>query len=467
MLRVLDDSADREGGLGRREVLRVGALGIGLGLPALLSARASASAARGAPAGFGAAKSCILLYLVGGPPQHETWDPKPEASVDIRGPFAAIPTTTDGLQVGELMPLLARQAARYSVIRSVVTNVNAHTGSGYWMLTGHPHLNRDGESTPPAPDDWPHLGAVVRRTLPGRRHLPAAITIPEALKNNPGIVVAGQNSGFLPEEYSPLRLECDPSAPDFEVPGLTPLRELPLSRLGRRNNLLARVNGPLDRAVSDAALSRQDTIFQQAFDLLTSADTRRAFDLGSETRAVRESYGSHKFGQSCLLARRLVEAGARLVTVNWPREPGDLSVGNPLWDTHSDNAGRLKNNLMPPMDRAVSALLDDLDARGLLDETLVVWMGEFGRTPKFNPGGGRDHWGQVFSMMLAGGGVRGGRVYGESDAQGAFPKSDAVTPEQVHATIHHCLGIPPGTEIRDRLGRPFPLVEGEPLAALF
>jgi hypothetical protein len=462
MLRILDDEVRLCDGLSRREVLRVGGLGLaGLSLPSLLQSRAAA--APGGGRSFGRAKSCILLYMVGGPPQHETWDPKPEASEDIRGAFKAIPSSLDGLQVGELMPRLAKQAHRCAVIRSVATDVNAHTGSGYFMLTGHPHKNRNGESIPAESTDWPTLGAVAKRLLPpSLGGLPSVVWLPEPVKNNPGIYVAGQNAGFMPPEYEPLLLECDPNAPNFEVPGLTPLPQLGSGRLARRRGLLDSVNRELDRAIADG-FKRDNVISEQAFDLLTSNATRRAFDLGLESPNTRDRYGRHKFGQSCLLARRLVEAGVRLVTVSWPREPNDFGIGNPVWDTHSDNPGRLKKALMPPMDEGVSALLDDLSARGLLDETLVVWMGEFGRSPKHNPSAGRDHWGHVFSMMLAGGGIRPGIVHGESDKIGAYPETDRVGPEAIHATIYHCLGIPLESEITDPFARPLRACEGEPI----
>ncbi|MGV3724365.1 MAG: DUF1501 domain-containing protein [Actinomycetota bacterium] len=461
MLRIFGESAQLCDGISRREVLRVGGLGLGgLTLPALLQARAAA--APGGSRSFGRAKSCILLYMVGGPPQHETWDPKPEASAEIRGPYKAISSSLPGLQVGELMPRLAKLAHRCAVLRSVATDVNAHTGSGYFMLTGHPHRNRSGESIPPDASDWPTLGAVMKRLLPPSRPLPNVVWLPEPVKNNPGIYVAGQNAGFMAPQYEPMLLECDPNVPNFQPPGFTPLPELGSGRLDRRRGLLAQVNQELDRALSGSFV-RDDINSERAFDLLTSNTARRAFDLSAETPQLRDRYGRHKFGQSCLLARRLVEAGVKLVTVAWPREPNDFGIGNPVWDTHSDNPGRLKNQLMPPMDEGVSALLEDLETRGLLEETLVVWMGEFGRSPKHNPSAGRDHWGHVFSMMMAGGGIRPGVVHGASDNIGAYPESDRVGPEEIHATIHHCLGVPPTAEITDLLDRPLRACEGDPI----
>ncbi len=460
MVRILGETTRLCDGVNRRELLRVGGLGLGgLTLPALLAARGAGAAPRSGT--FGRARSCLVLYLVGGPPQHETWDPKPDASADVRGAFRAISTPVDGLQVGELMPRVGALAAKYSVIRSMATDVNAHTGSGFLMLTGHPNANRNGESIPPSPADWPTLGAVVQRLLPSERPLPVSVTLPESLKNNPGLVVAGQNAGFMGAQYNPLLLECDPSAPDFEIPGLSPLPGFTADRLGRRRSLLESVNRTLDGALTSRTFLRENGLSGQAWDLLTSTEARRAFDLRREPPAVRERYGAHKFGQSCLLARRLLEAGVRLVTVHWPREPNDLDKGNPVWDTHLDNNRRLKENLMPPMDQAVSAVLEDLDRRGLLDETLVICMGEFGRTPKFNPNGGRDHWGHVFSLMLAGAGIKKGVVHGSSDRIGGFPETDRETPENLHATIHHLLGIPPGAEITDALARPLRACDGE------
>jgi hypothetical protein len=274
-------------------------------------------------------------------------------------------------------------------------------------------------------------------------------------------VPPGQNAGFLGPAAEPWLLTCDPSAPGFEVPALGLPAELPPLRIDGRRSLLEQVGRALDQVDRSGTLATYDHYSQQAFDLLRSGGARRAFDLEAEPARVRERYGRHKFGQSLLLARRLVEAGVSLVHVNWPRERGDMKTDNPCWDTHANNAERLKTALMPPMDLAYSALLEDLDARGLLHETLVVWMGEFGRTPKINARGGRDHWGHVFSVALAGGGIRGGRIVGASDRNGAQPKERPVQPQDVLATVFHCLGIRPDTEIHDRLNRPVPVSRGQ------
>ena len=301
--------------------------------------------------------------------------------------------------------------------------------------------------------------ALVRRLRPDGS-LPASITLPEQMITNANIPAIGQDAGFLGRNAGPWLLTCDPAAPDFQVPALSLPPEVPPLRLDERRSLLHQVNQHLDR-VDRTQGARYEGQVRQAFDLLRSPRAREAFNLDREPSAVRERYGMHKFGQSVLLARRLIEAGVSLVQVNWPRERGDMKADNPCWDTHSKNSQRLKTALMPPMDLAYSALLEDLSQRGLLDETLVVWAGEFGRTPKINAGGGRDHWGHVFSVALAGGGIRGGRVLGASDSIGGRPRYGRVQPQDLAATLFHCLGVRPGTEYHDQLGRPIPIHRGE------
>jgi hypothetical protein len=261
-------------------------------------------------------------------------------------------------------------------------------------------------------------------------------------------------------------MTCDPSRADFQVPELGLPCEVPPLRLSGRQSLLEQVNRHLDAVERSGALSRYDAVSQQAFDLLRSPKARQAFDLRQEPPAMRDRFGRSRFGQSVLLARRLVEAGVSLVQVNWTRTKEDSDT-NPVWDTHAKNSERLRTALMPPMDQAYSALLEDLSDRGLLDETLVVWMGEFGRTPKINRAGGRDHWGHVFSVALAGGGVRGGLVHGASDRIGAYPKEGRVQPQDLTATIFHCLGYRPDNEFLDPFGRPLVLSRGEVIRAVF
>jgi hypothetical protein len=448
-------------GLNRREWLRVGGLSVcGLSLPALLAAPRRTSANSVEPT-FGKAKACIVLFLLGGPPQHETWDPKPDAPAEIRGEFQPIATTVPGLLVGELMPRTARLADKVAVLRAVSTNDNAHSSSGYWMLTGYPHQPLNTENAKPgAPNDWPCVAAVVRRLRPGNGGLPSSITLPEHIWNTGGIVWPGQDGGFLGRGADPWLIHCDPSAADFQVPGVSLAQEVPPLRFQERQSLLQQVNRHLDSADRDATVIRYDDQTRQAFELLRAGRARRAFDVDQEPPAVRDRYGRNRFGQSVLLARRLVEAGVALVQVNWTRMAAD-TADSPAWDTHNKNALRLKTNLMPVMDLAYSALLEDLEQRGLLDSTLVVWAGEFGRTPKINAGGGRDHWGHVFSLALAGGGVRGGQVYGASDAIGGHPREGRVQPQDLTATIFHCLGYEAHTELHDIQGRPVPISRGE------
>ncbi|GIW91294.1 MAG: hypothetical protein KatS3mg109_1726 [Pirellulaceae bacterium] len=446
----------------RRELLRVGGL-TALGINALPWLEAAAGEKSGS---FGRAKACIVLFLLGGPPQHETWDPKPQAPDEVRGPFSPVATRVPGLAVCELMPRTASLVDRIAVLRAVSTDDNAHSSSGYWMLTGVPHSPKNFENAKPGfPNNHPCLGAVVRHVLGDRTALPAAIRLPEEIWNTGHIVWPGQDAGWLGSRADPWLITCHPDRPDFRVSDITLPGDVPPVRLEARQRLATAVNQHLDRLAEAAEVSRWDTLRQKALQLLSAPDVRRAFDLQSEPEAVRDRYGRNRFGQSVLLARRLVEAGVRFVQVNWTRWETDTADA-PAWDTHARNAERLKEALMPPMDLAYSALLEELHERGMLDETLVVWMGEFGRTPRINPRGGRDHWGHVFSVALAGGGVQGGAAYGVSDRLGAYPLADRVEPHDVAATILHCLGIDPETTIHDNLGRPFPASRGKPIQAI-
>jgi hypothetical protein len=459
MLTILDRPTRLCDGLTRRDWLRVGSLSaFGLSLPSLLASRQTAHASI-VPSG-GKAKSCIVVFLLGGPPQHETWDPKPDAPAEVRGEFKPISSAAPGLTVGELMPRTALLTKHIAVLRAMSSNDNAHSSSGYWMLTGVPHTPMNSENAKPgAPNDWPCMGAVVKKLRPERGGLAAAITLPEDIWNTGRLPWPGQDGGWLGRRSDPWLLLCDPNKPDFEVSGLESSAELPALRVDRRRSLLAAVNQHLDAADRGGTPKNWDSVSQQAFDLLRSSAGRRAFNLDEEASAVRDRYGRNRFGQSMLLARRLIEAGVSLVQVNWQRWDTDTADA-PAWDTHTKNAERLKKDLMPPMDLAYSALLEDLLSRGLLDDTLVVWMGEFGRTPKINPRGGRDHWGHVYSVALAGGGARGGALLGSSDAIGGYPRDGRVQPWDLSATVFHCLGFGPETTIRDAFGREHALSKG-------
>jgi hypothetical protein len=453
MLRI-----QQEDRLTRRDWLHVGAMEFGaLTLPALASAAPSFTSPTGS---FGKARSVIVIFLGGGPPQHETWDPKPHAPEEIRGGFGTIASRTPGLSVGELMPHTADLTDRIAVLRAMVTNDNAHSSSGYHMLTGVPHTPPSSENAVSrAPNLAPHWGAALRYV---RQHdwrgIPPAITIPHRIANTGEIVWPGQTGGILGSRFDPWLLTCDPSQPDFNIPDLTPPPEIPPLRLEKRLSLLEQVNRHLDSVAGSTAVAGFDRQSQQAIELLGTSPARRAFDLSQESDALRDRYGRTQWAQSVLLARRLVEAGVSLVQVNWCRVEGEPNGGS--WDTHDQHNDLLKRYLMPWMDRAYSALLLDLEDRGLLDETLVLWVGEFGHTPKFNAQAGRDHWGQCFSIALAGGGIRGGVVHGESDEIAAFPLAGKVEPRDLHATVFHCLGHRPETTLFDTQGRPHPLSSG-------
>jgi hypothetical protein len=415
---------------------------------------------------FGRAKSCIVLFLMGGPPQHSTWDPKPDAPAEVRGEFGPIATTVPGLSVCELMPRTALVADKLCVLRAVSTGDNAHSSSGYYMLTGRPHQPMNFENANPGPpNDAPALGALLGKVGPAQGGLPPTVTLPHRIFNTDGSVWPGQDAGFLGRAHDPWLLNARLTAEGYDVQEIDLPADLDLQRLGRRRNLLDHLRRRLDDLDHNPTATTFDKRTRQAFGLLDSSRARRAFRLDEEPSANRDRYGNTPFGQGVLLARRLVEAGVRLVQVNWYRGP-DEPPANPCWDSHVKESSRLKEVLVPPTDLAYSALLEDLHRRGLLDETLVVCMAEFGRTPRLDKNGGRGHWGSVFSVALAGGGVRGGQVYGSSDRIGAYPREGRVRPEDLSATIFHCLGYAPGTEFNDPLGRPHPVSRGEVLHAI-
>ncbi len=460
MLRFTGNSMRLCDGLARREFLRVGGLSaLGLTLADLL--RSQAGVRRN-----GKAKNCIILFLMGGPPQHSTWDPKPDAPTEVRGEFGPIQTNVPGIHFASLLPRLARHADKLCVLRSVATGDNAHSSSGYYMLTGVPHNPMNAENVNPGPpNDWPTLGAVVRRLRGDQGGLPGAVRMPMHIFNTDGSVWPGQDAGFLGRTADPWLFKCEPAAANLRIPEFTLANDVPLNRLSERRDLLQQLDRAIATATPEGKAGRYDGFKTQAFNLLASPQARAAFDLSREPLAVRDQYGRHHFGQGCLLARRLIEAGVGLVHVNWFRgadEPSDA----PCWDSHARESQRLKTVLAPPADQGLAALLDDLAQRGLLDETLVACISEFGRTPRINRAAGRDHWGHVFSVALAGGGIKGGQVYGSSDKHGGHPRDGKVAPQDLTATILQCLGYEPHTEIRDNLGRPIPASRGEVIRAI-
>jgi hypothetical protein len=459
MLRIHGAGRRLGDGLRRRDFLRVGTIaGLGLGLPGLAQARAD---------GEGAARSCILLFPFGGPSQIDTFDPKPDAPEAIRGEFRPIATAVPGVQVSELFPELARLADRFTIVRSVTHGDVNHTTAGYSLLTGRVHAKASdplgGIAARPSPDDPPHIGSIVARARGGSGGLPPFVTMPEVVRDANIHEVPGQGPGFLGGAYGPVLFEADAKAGRFPPPDVFAPPDLGSLRLDGRRSLRDRIDSALAGIESGGRLEGLDAHYRRAFGLLRSGAARRAFDLEAEPLRVRDAYGPHLFGQGCLLARRLVEAGVSLVTVYWHYEGPEDS---PCWDTHENNFRHLRERLAPPADRAVSRLLLDLESRGLLDETLVVWVGEFGRSPRINPKAGREHWPRVQSAILAGAGIARGRVYGASDRIGGYPADAPVSPADLGATILERLGIPPAMELVDRIGRPFRASEGTPVTGL-
>jgi len=456
--------------LGRRDVLRVGSVGLlGLTLPELLRAQTLA-ADRGLSSPVRKAKACIMLFMWGGPAHQDTWDLKPNAPDEVRGEFRPIDTQVPGIQICEHFPLLAQRTQHLAIIRSMThTNVD-HTAATHYLLTGKPPL--------PSNDlrkDWPHFGAVLAKLGRGRDPLPSFVSMRPKLENDvPRFVEEshGQFAGWLGPTWDPLTIDADPSRADYRVGEIEPLDEVPEARMDRRRSLLNSLEVTAARLQQLDSTRNMQRNYSQAFDLLASAVGRSAFDLTQEPDAVRDWYGRNPHGQSVLQARRLVERGVPLVTVYWPSDGiKNVSV---YWDTHSRNFIDLRDRLMPVADRAFSALLDDLDQRGLLDETLVIWTGEFGRTPKIGQRNsdagagrdGRDHWPNCFTSVMAGGGIRGGQVYGASDQHAAYPALNPVNPIDLAATVYDLMGVPPNLELTDIEGRPFVICPGNPIRDL-
>jgi hypothetical protein len=468
-------------GPSRREFLRIGGLTVGgLALPTLLQASATPASSRPRPT---KAKSCILIFMDGGPSHLELWDLKPDAPLEVRGEFRPIPSSVPGAPVGELLPLLARQMHHFAQVRAVHHGINDHNAGSYYMLTGKSPADGSRLIQTDSPTTFPTFGAVAAKARPVNRPIPPFVLLPEFQWNN-GVDIGGQKAGFLGPRYDPF-VGGDPSLPSYRVPGLDLLPEVPLDRLSRRNDLRQELDRAVARRGDSAAIERMTEFQRQAVAIVTSPQTRAAFDLSAEPDKLRARYGldpgsdrsieARKFGglphlgQCMLLARRLIEAGVRLVTLITGRRIDQA------WDTHRDHFGLMRRSLCPPFDQALSALLEDLHSRGLLAETLVVVMGEFGRTPKIgqvtsnagaNRTDGRDHWPYCYTVLFAGAGVPGGAIYGSSDRTAAYPKEHPVTPEDIAATIYTALGIDPALELRDGLDRPYTLSTGTPIQAL-
>ncbi len=444
--------------MNRRGFLHAGLLApIGLGLADAIRLR---SVAQSAPQRTGSAKACILLYMTGGPAQHETFDPKPNAPEGIRGEFRPIATTVPGIQICEHLPLLAQHAQRYAILRSVFHDSATHGVGVHYNLTGQRHAPRSGGEPKPDRRDPPCMGGAVRQLRGDRNGLPAAVQLPSPIGDQNTALWAGQHAGILGPRFDPLFIFDETWRPGDPMPGFTAPLGVDSQRQSGRMDLLERFQD--QRPATTEAERDFERSRQQAFDALRSRQAWRAFSLQDEPLALIERYGDNRFGRSCLVARRLIEAGVGFVTVPWVFKQSEQN-----FDTHSRNFSKMKDKLLPPVDRAFAALLDDLTQRGLLDETLVAWTGEFGRTPLINKDAGRDHWGRVYSTVLAGGGVRGGQVVGRSDAQGGVPADNPVHVSDFVATIYHALGYGAETRVTDPLGRPHHIMQGKPVRELF
>ncbi|MFO0864455.1 MAG: DUF1501 domain-containing protein [Gemmataceae bacterium] len=466
----------------RRDLLQAGSIGLlGLSLPEVLAARAQASS----PARD--VKSVIYLFLSGGLAQHESFDPKPEAPDVIRGEFAPIRTKTPGLQICEYLPRLAARSDKWAVLRSLTHSTNDHSLGHHVMLTGRSDRPVGFDPASPRPSDFPTFASLAGKLLPGRGPLPSSAVIPYHLVHDSGRVIPGQYAGEMGRRNDPWvvhaakycsRYGACPDCfdhqqrptmrhvgdPTMQQPNLGLPQDMNIARLTSRRGLLQAIDPQRREIERQASQSSLDRHRERAWSLLGSSAVRDAFDLSRESPQMLDAYGQNLFGWSCLLARRLVESEVRMVQVNLGR--------NETWDTHGNAFPHLKNNLLPPMDQCVSTLLDDLEARGLLETTLVVMAGEFGRTPRIShlpqhyalPG--RDHWGAVQSVFLAGGGIPGGTVLGSSDKNGGYPATFAQTPENLSATIFTALGVSRDTMWLDPQERPHAVHRAEPIPGL-
>lgn len=468
--------ADLRRGLSRRSVLTASAAGLGaaLQLPGtgLLSGAGLNRAAAATPVngtvsaepGFGRARRCILLFMWGGPSQLDTLDPKPGAPAEVRGEFQAVATATPGLQISEHFRRLPALTQHVAVVRSLTHDDPAHLSSAHTALTGHlPPVNKS-DAEPPSRNDSPHPGSVLAHFRSVPAGLPAAVTMPWKTFHPaaPGGESPGQTGGWLGRAADPMLLTGDPNQPDWTVPALRLQDGLDTERLEHRRGLLQAIDRQQQLFEQMTAARTMSSQQEQAFRLLGSSDVRQAFRLDDETPETRERYGRNIHGQCVLLGRRLLESGVPFVNVNWHND------GQNFWDTHGNNFQRLKNDLIPPADQALAALLTDLHERGMLDDTLVVWVGEFGRRPQITAANaGREHHPFCYSGLLAGGGIRGGTVFGRSDAIAMHPEDNPVSPRDLVATMLHALGIPADATLNDATGRPHWLYSGSPVHGLF
>lgn len=435
--------------LSRRHLLQVGGLGLmGLSLPRLLAARESSAAKTLTPR----ADHCIVLFLNGGPSHLDMWDMKPDQPDAIRGEFQPIATSLPGYFLSDQLPKLAKHMHRATVVRSMHHGVNnAHAAAVYAAMTGHDRGEIGGGARP---TDYPSPGCVLSMLRPPEKAIVPQVHLPYITAEGAGgPPQPGFFAGILGRSKDPLFVLRDPNSPEFAIPELTLLADVSTSRLAMRRALFQEVDRQLTQQAGANPADSMTGFQQRALQLLTSENTQRAFRLTDESEAVRDAYGRNIYGQSALLARRLIEAGTRMVTLSWAPD------ANATWDTHGGNFKKLKGTLLPQLDAACSSLLTDLSERGLLDRTIVAVFGDFGRTPKINANdAGRDHWNYCYSLMLVGGGFAKGLVYGSSDKTGAFPASDPLIPGDIIASIYHCLGLRHDLELHDASNRPYRLV---------
>jgi hypothetical protein len=441
-------------GLTRREALQAGYSGLlGVGLPTVLGQRASAAPASPARS----PKSLVIIFLTGAASHHDTFDMKPEAPAEIRGEFQPISTSIPGYSICEHLPQLAARANKYAVIRTLSHEDNNHLMSTHHVLTGEKQPGGFFDKVA-SRDDWPCYSSALAFLRKRDDGLPSGVNLPTFLREGP-LTWPGQHAGFLGPNFDPWQITGDPNKPDFRVDALTLAQGIDVVHLGRRQLLLQEVNRRQSQFAEVAQSLRLQKDQQLAFNMLTSSRLSQAFELHREPDGIRDRYGRNTHGQSLLTSRRLIEAGVPIVQVN---------IGHVQnWDHHGDIFNTLKNRLLPPLDQGVSALLDDMESRGLLENTMVMMLGEFGRTPKINAARGRDHWGPCFFGLFAGAGVLPGQVIGRSDVTGAYPATRGFSPNDVGATVYHVLGLPAEVEVTDRLGRRVRLNKGDVIESLF
>jgi hypothetical protein len=438
----------------RRHLLRVGAGCLaGLSLPGALAASAGAGARKAR------AKAVIFLHQWGGPSQHDSFDMKPHAPAEVRGELRPIATRVPGLQVCELLPRTSRVMHKVTLVRTLRHTMKNHNSAGYYSLSGYAPPTDD-QRLRDSRDLFPAYGSIVDRLSPAKKGVPTFVAFPHVIAD--GSITPGQHASFLGKSNDPLLITQDPNAADFRLPELSLPESLSAARLANRREMMRLIDRQTELLATSARAKGIEAHYERALTMLLSPGVKKAFDLSREPAAVRERYGRTTYGQACLLARRLVEAGAKFINVYFARSIGGDTGG---WDTHGFNDKPmypiLKRYLLPITDQTYPTLIEDLDQRGLLDGTLVVWVGEFGRTPRINKIAGRDHWPQCYPALLAGGGVKRGSVYGASDKIGAYPAQDPVRPEDLSATMFHLLGLDPAAEVSDALSRPLPISPGK------